>query len=177
MQTTLLSSALPQLLECHAPHSTLWSLGSNHIDLSVFWLCQAFPHVIDLFDCFINITQKVSTMRRKTLSLLAVTLWMLLININLMNEENREDILSVILPMCTEENSVRQPHSYLPSLISYIWISCAMLIQQIMNRRKIVVHAHKVPTMYLELKQWNELNKMGKELQFIHVILLVILCY
>lgn len=59
-------------------------------------------------------------MRRKTLSLLAVTLWMLLININLMNEENREDILSVILPMCTEENSVRQPHSYLPSLISYI---------------------------------------------------------
>ena len=68
-----------------------------------------------------------------------------------MNEENREDILSLIISMCAEVNSVHQPHSYLPSLISYIWVSCAMLIQQIMNKRKIVVHAHKVPTMYLEL--------------------------
>ena len=31
-------------------------------------------------------------------------------------------------------------------------------------------------TVYLEIQQWNEL-KIGKELQFIHVILLVILYY
>lgn len=57
---------------------------------------------------FINSTlllthaQKVSSMRRRTLSLLAATSWMLLIIISLTNEEKGEDTLSLMLCMVAE---------------------------------------------------------------------------
>ena len=66
--------------------------------------------------------QKANSMRR-TLSLFAVTLLVLLINIDLMNEEKGEDTLSVMISMVPEGlekkfDSVHQAHLYLPSLNS-----------------------------------------------------------
>lgn len=74
-------------LDCHALHPTLWSLGFSHIDLSVYWLDQGFLHVSLII--LLKYAQKVSSMRRRTLSLITVPLCILLININNELREHR----------------------------------------------------------------------------------------
>lgn len=46
--------------------------------------------------------QKISSMRKRTLPLFAVTSWILLINISLMNEKKGEDTLSMMISMVAE---------------------------------------------------------------------------
>ena len=101
LESTILTNNLPDLtVLCLALPFHLWE-GSNHTDSSVVDYAKPFQMLFVSSIFFLRHTQKASSMRR-SLSLLAVTFWILLINTNLMNEEKGEDTLSMMLSMVRE---------------------------------------------------------------------------